>query len=549
MVFNGVAGLAEKSESITVKSVTVGALQVRNLDFVVLPNERPAIAGQPINGILGANFWSSFVVHLDFTRRRITFVIPANRSISFVKLSQNPVYLSQSEIKQEGFGKAITVPLLMFLGQAFAGASLRSGPTSVADFFLIDSGSDASFLSKATQQKLNLKIISKGFFTGIEGQSTAVDVWLPRLTSGDLKLNDLLVHTATMPNLPQSRSILGLDILANYDVLFDFPHQKMYLKPRSDLQAVTSQQYEAASLIQRQQWAQRKLIIRYSGADGSLGLPISYDLNPDGLPLAQVRPDNTTPPSPFLLKSNTHNVFASSALAAQWHLDAQPALDEAGKPQLLLKTEPFSEAKAANLSIGSISVNGSLVVLPADGLLSWASYESVPGIIGATVIFAKPILMDPATQTWTQLTGLYAEDLPTLRMADAAAVDILDPDKDGIPAVAVQVQLGTAQATDTLTLATGSPFTLLSAEAAKALKLTPEPQKLSYGVGKDITVFNQAHLSQLSIGGVVIKDVAVAYPIGAMPSDFYPRLGMNVISKLRLLVDVPGKKMYVKAGQ
>jgi hypothetical protein len=58
--------------------------------------------------------------------------------------------------------------------------------------------------------------------------------------------------------------------------------------------------------------------------------------------------------------------------------------------------------------------------------------------------------------------------------------------------------------------------------------------------------FSFAVLSSLLPNGVVLKDVLVADSIGAMPKNFYPRLGMNVISKLRLRVDAPAKKMYVK---
>lgn len=533
--------------SVTVASLEVGPLHVQGFPLAVFPDKQLSLAThQEVDGFLGASFWSHFATRIDFTHRQITFITPSAEALSYGSLSQNPTLLSSAEITRLGFGAAIVVPMIVLPGRPYAVASIRNGPTSTVDLLLVDSGSDTTFLSKRTQNKLNLKILGSGTFTGFNGTSAAADMWLPGLICGTLDLSDLLVYLALQPDLPQSSSILGLDVLANYDVLLDFPHQKMYLKPRDDFQSFTSRQYEAASSFQRQQWAQKKLMVRYWTADNIFGLAVPYTLTPAGLPLAQVWPDDRTPSSSFLLKSNTHNVFVSSALAAQWGLTVHASLDGTGKPLLLLKTEPFSQAKMAKLRIESISVNGDLAVLPADGLLSWASYEPVPGIIGATVIFGNPVLMDPTTHSWIFLNAFKPEDLEGLGMADAAAIDILDPDSDGIPAVAVQEQQGAAQFTDTMTLATGSPFTLLSAKAAQTLKLTPEPHKLAYGAGKDITIFNQAHLSQIGIGGVVLKDVPVAYPDGAMPGGFYPRLGMNVISRLRLLVDAPGKKMYVK---
>ncbi len=530
-----------------VGSLSVGALKIKNFDLVVLSREESAkVSNQPIDGVLGANFWSSFVVHLNFGLQQITFITSAV-NYSFDRLGQNPVKLSAAEIARQGFEAALVVPMIMLPGKPYAVASLSNGQADTVDLLLVDSGSNATFVSDQTRRKLNLQTLGIGVFTGIEGQSTASDIWLPSLVCGTLKLSDLLVHSAVQPDLPQSVSILGLDVLANYDVLLDFPHQKMYLKPRADLLSVTSREYDAASPAQRRQWAQRKLIVRYLTARETFGLVVPYDLTPDGLPLAQVRLNDTAMPSAFLLKSSTHNVFISDILAQQWKLTPHPSLDAAGKPLLMLG-DAFGQVQLPKLLIGSLTVKGSVAVLPADKLLSWASYTSVPGIIGSAVIFGRPVLMDPATQSWIYLNEFKTEDLAGLNMSDAAAaVDILDPDQDSIPAVAVQEQQGAAQFTDTMTLATGSPFTLLSAEAAKTLHLTPEPKTLSYGAGKDITVFNQAHLSQISIGGVVLKDVEVAYPIGAMPDGFYPRLGMNVISRLRLLVDVVGKKMYVKS--
>ena len=91
-------------------------------------------------------------------------------------------------------------------------------------------------------------------------------------------------------------------------------------------------------------------------------------------------------------------------------------------------------------------------------------------------------------------------------MDDAAALDLLTPDGNGVPACVVQVKQG-GQKSGTLTLATGSPFTLLSAATAQALKLKPDPKKLKYSTGADVATFSQTHVSQLVIGNVVLRDV------------------------------------------
>ena len=156
--------------------------------------------------------------------------------------------------------------------------------------------------------------------------------------------------------------------------------------------------------------------------------------------------------------------------------------------------------------------------------------------------------MDPRTQTWMTFDTLAfgSDDLKSVEMDGAATLDLLTPASSGLRAFMVEVKEGKKQHREALELATGSPFTLLSAEAAQALKLTPEPQKLRSVIGTEVTVFNQAHVSQLALGSVMLENVLVAYPDGAMPEHFSPRLGMDIISRLRLLIDTPAKKLYVK---
>lgn len=525
-------------------ALEIGVLNIQHPVFHILPDQELTLGNdQKIDGILGADLWSSFAVQVNFTRSQIVFTIPVAETLSYDTLNQNPVLLSPAGIAAQGFGSAFSIPMIEYGGSFLTDASVRNGSSAATDLMVIDSGSDITFLSHQVTQKLNLQTISQQRTISFPGIQETTDLaWLPSFISGSLKLNDLLVRSNAEN---QVGSILGLDILSNYDVLFDFPHKRMYLKPRTDLQVVTSHQYKAASSTQRQQWTRSKLIITYPTSTIDVGLAISYVPTVQGLPITQGWPNEVVVQTPFLLSSNVKNTFICDELAKQWNVTPQVLLGDSGKPRLLFG-KAVRVVTLSKLHISGTSGKIKLGVLPAEGLLRYTNNPSLQGVVGASFLFMHPLLMDATTQTWFILTHLDPEDLPSLEMSDAVVVDILDPDGDGIPAVAVQQQQGAAHCTDTMTLATGSPFTLLSAQAAKTLALTPEPQKLKYGVGKDSILFNQAHLSQLSIGGVALQNVPVAYPITAMPDGFYPRLGMNVISKLRLLVDAPNKKMYVK---
>ena len=534
--FNG-----KTAVGITVGQMDINGFQVKDVPINILPDEQLTQAlGQPVDGILGADIWHSLAVQLDFTKNELSFIAPKN-PVAYSDLAFTVTNLTPYDIRQIGFSKALVVPLLHDLYTYSALFELKNGTKTETQNLLIDTGTPDTAISKPVANLLGLEPAVKASYTALQNFNVNVS-WLPSLHCGDLSTTNLLVASPSgyiSGFVPR----LGLDVLANYDVLFDFPHFKMYLKPRADMQAVTSRQYEAASSAQRQQWTQKRLILVYPTL---VSYAVPYDLNGDSLPVAQVRSDWASSPVLFLLKSNVSNVLLPEAFAKKWGFKTETMLGSDGNP-FLVHGQSVQTAKTAKFYVGAVEMGSESIVLPGDLWLQAASYQTVSGVLGANFCFARPTLMNPEAHLWLQIwKTLQPEDITSLGMASAAVLDILIPEDDGIPAVAVQVQQGVAQATDTLTLATGSPFTLLSAEAAKTLKLTPEPKKLSYGAGKDITVFNQAHLSQLSIGGVALKDVAVAYPIGAMPDGFYPRLGMNVISKLRLLVDVPGKKMYVK---
>ena len=553
------SNLLEKPMWVQVPTVQVGDLKVKDVPLRVLPDEQVRVApGHKVDGILGTDFCGSFVIHLDFTRSQITFIVPS-QTLLYSELTSKPVLLPPEEIARQGFSGAQIVPLIHFNDLFWTSAQLHNQRRVADDLLLIDSGSDTTLLSERSASQLSLlsissqnyveplAAVSSRNYANLTGETITSTGWLPSIQCGGLRLDNMLV---LWPHVPQQdfKARLGLDVLANYDVLFDFPHQKMYLKPRNDLQAITSRQYEAASLAQRRQWAQGRPIITYPTNDRLDSFAIPYELNATGLPIAQVRSEAGGVPTPFLLKTSLSDSYLTESLATKWGLVQKPGMMDNGKP-LTLDGHPLSAVTVPHLRVGGVQWDSSLVVLSPELSLRAASGLSVEGVLGANALLQGPLLMDPHTQTWVLFGAnlpIGPNDLTSIEMDDASALDLLTPNNDGIPSFAVEVRQGEERHMETLQLATGSPFTLLSAEAAWSLKLTPEPQKLKSDTGVGIAVFNQARVSQLSLGNVVLTDVLVAYPDGAMPEHFSPRLGMDIISRLRLLVDMPGKKLYVK---
>ena len=562
----GISGLKspllEKPVWLQVPRVQVGGLIIEDVPLRVFPDEMLRVGpSHRIDGILGSDFCRSLVVHLDFARGQITFIVPS-QTLLYSALDSAPVMLSPEEIAGQGFARAQVVSLIHFNGFSWASTRLR-GQRQVADaLLLIDSGSDTTMLSEQAAWQLKLApvssqnyaeplaAVSSGDYADVTGAYIASTGWLPSLQSDGLKIDDLLVLWPSSPRV-DFNARLGLDVLANYDILLDFPHRKMYLKLRTDLQAVTSHQYEAASAAQRRQWALGRPIITYPTNDSLDSFAIPYELNGSGLPIAQVRSEAGGLPTPFLLKTNLSDSYLIEPLATKWGLVQRPGIMDNGTP-LTVNGHPLSMVTVPHLRVGGSLMNSSLVVLSPVLSLQAASGLSVEGVLGANALLQGPLLMDPHTQTWMLFAPnqpMGPDDLKSVEMDDAATLDLLTPNSNGVLACVVQVKQGGQQQLETLTLATGSPFTLLSTATARALKLTPEPQKLKYSVGTDVATFNQARVSQLAFGNVVLRDVLVAYPDGATSDSFSPRLGMDVISRLRLLVDTPAKKLYAKKAE
>ena len=562
----GISGLKspllEKPVWLQVPRVQVGGLIIEDVPLRVFPDEMLRVGpSHRIDGILGSDFCRSLVVHLDFARGQITFIVPS-QTLLYSALDSAPVMLSPEEIAGQGFARAQVVSLIHFNGFSWASTRLR-GQRQVADaLLLIDSGSDTTMLSEQAAWQLKLApvssqnyaeplaAVSNGDYADVTGAYIASTGWLPSLQSDGLKIDDLLVLWPSSPRV-DFNARLGLDVLANYDILLDFPHRKMYLKLRTDLQAVTSHQYEAASAVQRRQWALGRPIITYPTNNSLDSFAIPYELNGSGLPITQVRPNPEAPSVPFLLKTNLTDSYITEMLAADWGLSSKPGMTTGGTP-LTFEGKTLPMVTVPHLRVGGAQGSFPFAVLSAALSLRAASGLPIEGVLGANSILSGPLLMDPHTQAWMFFAPnlpMGPDDLKSVEMDDAATLDLLTPNGNGVPACVVQVKQGGQQQSETLILATGSPFTLLSTATARALKLTPEPQKLKYSAGTDVATFNQARVSQLAFGNVILRDVLVVYPDGAMSDSFSPRLGMDVISRLRLLVDTPAKKLYAKKAE
>jgi hypothetical protein len=152
---------------IIVSSLSIGEFRVQEVPVNVLPDEQLKIGGQFVDGILGGNLWQNLAILLDFTKSQLTFIAPVN-PCSYSALASAPIKLTNPEITQLGFDKAITVPLLHESNIYLALFDLTNGPKMETQSLLVDSGAPNTTISEPIAFNLDLQTIDKGNYSGFE---------------------------------------------------------------------------------------------------------------------------------------------------------------------------------------------------------------------------------------------------------------------------------------------------------------------------------------------------------------------------------------------
>ena len=116
--------------------------------------------------------------------------------------------------------------------------------------------------------------------------------------------------------------------------------------------------------------------------------------------------------------------------------------------------------------------------------------------------------------------------------------------QDGFYQVKLNLSAGQLHESESATIDTGGYATQISAEAAHALHLSPIGSSIpSPGLRKQQEV-NLSQVGGLGVGNLQISDVPVQYPDKDDPFRVVPILGADILSRYKVLVDFPGKKIY-----
>ena len=267
-----------------------------------------------------------------------------------------------------------------------------------------------------------------------------------------------------------------------------------------------------------------------------------------GQPLVQVA-INGKQIATFLVDTGTSNSVVSTEFAKQINLPLKPAVGSADGLPIMWEGKQAMETSVSTLRIGSSFqfTDMPLIVLDADQIsLSPDERHTNPnqGILGSSVMQQYAILVDGPKHIF----GLCVPG--NLSQGQVSQIGFTHPYILPLTNVNnfqwyVQVQFvnGTHKGNENLLVDTGSDITNISEDLAEKLDmkvLGRKESKTAHGLVVSATTV----ADELSLGSLTMR----TFPLVIRPAlqHLPPSLGMDILSNYRVLMDFPGKKMYLQ---
>jgi hypothetical protein len=204
--------------------VAMPGIVSENITFAVLSEDVLQLGkyvGLPVTGILGYDFFSSFVTEVDFKNLKLNLYEPQHFSAPKayhslpLQFENNKPYV-QATLRQE----SLPVKLLLDTG---AGHALS-----------LETGSDEKIKVPEPALRAQLGVGLAGPVNGFIGRVGALQLSGYELKSLIASFPDAADVQAKVTN--SRHGTLGLELLKRFKLIFDYPHSKLYLKRRYNLQ-------------------------------------------------------------------------------------------------------------------------------------------------------------------------------------------------------------------------------------------------------------------------------------------------------------------------
>ncbi|MCO4293311.1 aspartyl protease family protein [Solitalea sp. MAHUQ-68] len=223
-----IKGLGEgddlKAKIVTGIRMNIGKAECFNMAGAIIPKDvldLSSYVGMPVAGILGYDFFNSFVVKINYVNQVITIFSPDQFKAS---------------------RKCKPVPLLIENQRAYVFADVKiSDNKTIKTKLIIDTGAGHPVsLEPSSSPDIKVPDSTLNAFLG-RGLSGPIDGFIGRikhLAFSDIEVNNIITsfpnHDDVTDKVASNRNgNIGNDLLKRFTVIFDYQHQKMFLKPNA----------------------------------------------------------------------------------------------------------------------------------------------------------------------------------------------------------------------------------------------------------------------------------------------------------------------------
>jgi predicted aspartyl protease len=282
-------------------------------------------------------------------------------------------------------------------------------------------------------------------------------------------------------------------------------------------------------------------------------------LSGDGGPLIHVHFGDSAEVATFMVDTGSGGSLIAQALADRLGMRASPYLQADGKPwetfgrpmdavpidSLLIEGPPEQPLWRLNMMGDRFGVaTREELYISADGVLGMeglASSALLFDFAGGRMDVILPGALSPAQVRSYGFGGVGGAALPLSRLTKYPNFSI----KGDLDLFSVPVVLGSgSKATQAdLLVDTGAQLTVIPREAAKALSLKSTGKHPLVGGSTGPSELNMARVPSLTLGSIRLTDVPVLYPD---KKDYPVILGMDILKNYRVLLDFPGRMMYLQ---
>ena len=259
---------------------------------------------------------------------------------------------------------------------------------------------------------------------------------------------------------------------------------------------------------------------------------------------------NGTQPATFMVDTGGGFCILSPEMAHRLHLKRKSSTVDDGTPYRF-QGKQVSAVSVSTIKFGNLTITinrGDFRILDDQNFMLFPNKNSddtlFDGIIGVNLLQQFAVLLD-TSQNFLGLCSpgsLELNQLGPLGFTSVYIVPIFQ--KDGLWYVTVQLTNNGSSQSEDMVLDTGTNQTVISDTAATHLGLKIRDEQRTTNLYSNNVPVGDSSVDTLQIGGITLS----GHAIGVAPvSDLEPpRLGMDILSGYRVLIDFPGKKMYLQ---